>query len=113
VPADPNIELVKQLQQWNSFKNTNHCLTSEGLWLELEICTALQQLCEKKLNIQHTKARGWPTIITWETVLDQVLQMEAELNLMIHNKNTRCYSFFNGMFLKDLSSTGLQSDSAE
>ncbi|KAG1843027.1 hypothetical protein DFJ58DRAFT_844511 [Suillus subalutaceus] len=113
VPADPNIELVKQLRQWNSFKNTNRCLTSEGLRLELEICAALRQLREEKLNIQRAKARGWPTIITWETVSDRVLQMEAELNLMIHDKNTRRYSFFNNMFLEDLSSTGLQSDSAE
>ncbi|KAG1836896.1 hypothetical protein DFJ58DRAFT_864175 [Suillus subalutaceus] len=113
VPADPNIELVKQLRQWNSFKNTNRCLTSEGLRLELEICAALRQLREEKLNIQRAKARGWPTIITWETVSDRVLQMEAELNLMIHDKNTRRYSFFNDMFLEDLSSTGLQSDSAK
>ncbi|KAG2028714.1 hypothetical protein BDR03DRAFT_1019443 [Suillus americanus] len=93
VPAGPNIELVKQLRQWNSFKNTNRCLTSEGLRLELEICAALRQLREEKLNIQRAKAREWPTIITWETVSDRVLQMEAELNLMIHDKNTRRYSF--------------------
>ncbi|KAG1847666.1 hypothetical protein DFJ58DRAFT_891437 [Suillus subalutaceus] len=93
VPADPNIEL--------------------GLRLELEICAALRQLRKEKLNIQRAKARGWPTIITWETVSDRVLQMEAELNLMIHDKNTRRYSFFNDMFLEDLSSTGLQSDSAK
>ncbi|KAG1764790.1 hypothetical protein EDD22DRAFT_845666 [Suillus occidentalis] len=31
VLADPTVELVKQLQQWDSFKSTNCCLTSEGL----------------------------------------------------------------------------------
>ncbi|KAG1830961.1 hypothetical protein DFJ58DRAFT_848338 [Suillus subalutaceus] len=56
VPADPNIEL-------------------RVYWLELEICAALRQLREEKLNIQCAKARGWPTIITWETVSDRVCKV--------------------------------------
>ncbi|KAG2121443.1 hypothetical protein DEU56DRAFT_918200 [Suillus clintonianus] len=113
VPADPTIELVKQLRQWNSFKTTNRCMTSEGLRLELEICTALRQLREEKLNMQRAKARGWPTTIIWENISDRVLQMEADLDLMIHDQNTRRYSFFHDMFLEDLSSTGLKSNSTE
>lgn len=111
VPADPTVELVKQLRQWDSFTSTNRCLTSEGLRLELEICATLRRLREEKLNMQRAKARGWPTIIIWENVSDRVLQMEPELDLMIHDLNTRRYSFFHDMILEDLSSAGLKSNS--
>jgi len=113
VPANPSVALTSQLRQWSYFKKTNCSLTSEGLRLELEICAALRQVREAKLSIQRAKARGWPTIIVWESVSKRVLAMETALERMIYDKQERRYSFFHDMVLEDLSGAGLESDSLD